>query len=315
MSEPRTARLDVGSPGSDRERKHAAAVRHEVFVRGQGVPPELEADGLDLAAEHVVARLDGAVVGTGRLVDSAVTTDLRPGESKVQRMAVLPTARGRGVGLALLRALEARARERGATTVVLSAQVAASGFYEKAGYAAVGPEFLEAGIRHVPMRRALPVVRDLRESDSAALVRVIGGCFAEYPGCVLDLNDLDRWMSAPRSAYDSWGGRMWVVELDGEVVACGGVRPLGSGAAELKSLYVAAPARRRGIAGELVNLAESQARAWGASRVELWSDTRFLDAHRLYRRLGYRQLAETRELHDLSATTEYAFRKDLAAGP
>jgi predicted GNAT family N-acyltransferase/RimJ/RimL family protein N-acetyltransferase len=304
--------LDVSAPRDETERRAAATVRHEVFVVGQGVPAELEADGLDAAADHVVARLDGRVVATGRLFDGT-----GPGEAKVQRMAVLPDARGRGVGLAVLRALEARARERGAGAVVLSAQLTARGFYERAGYTARGAEFVEAGIRHVAMRRPLPVVRDLRESDSPAIVRLIGGCFAEYPGCVLDLDDLDRWMLAPRSSYDAWRGRMWVVELDGEVVACCGGKPLGGGpgqadTVELKSLYVDAAARRRGIASELVGLVEAQAREWGARRVELWSDTRFLDAHRLYEGLGYRRLPETRELHDPSNTTEYAFEKDLA---
>ncbi len=306
-----TALTEVGPPRDDAERRAAAAVRHEVFVVGQGVPADLEADGLDAAADHVVARVDGAVVATGRLVDGTVVAGLAPGEVKVQRMAVHASARGRGAGLAVLRGLEARARERGAAAVVLSAQTAARGFYERAGYAAAGPEFLEAGIAHVAMRRALPVVRDLRESDSAALTRLIGGCFAEYPGCVLGLDDLDRWLLAPRSAYDAWGGRMWLVELDGEVLGCCGVKPLGDGAVELKSLYVAAPARRQGIAAHLVGLVETQAREWGASRVELWSDTRFADAHRLYERLGYARRAETRELHDLSGTTEYGFTKDL----
>ena len=304
-----TAVPEVGAPRDEAERAAAAAVRHEVFVVGQGVPEELEVDGLDATADHVVARLDGRVVATGRLVEGPGA-----GEAKVQRMAVLPAARGHGAGFAVLRALEARARERGARAVVLSAQLTARGFYDRAGYTASGEEFVEAGIRHVTMRRPLPVVRDLRESDSEAIVALIGGCFAEYPGCVLDLDDLDRWMLAPRSSYDAWGGRMWVVELDGRLVACCGVKPLGGGAVELKSLYVAAAARRRGLASELVGLVEAQAREWGATRVELWSDSRFADAHRLYEGLGYRRLAETRELHDPSGTTEHAFAKDLPAG-
>ena len=36
------------------------------------------------------------------------------------------------------------------------AQVTARGFYERAGYTAVGEEYEEAGIRHVTMRRPLP---------------------------------------------------------------------------------------------------------------------------------------------------------------
>jgi len=51
----------------------------------------------------------------------------------------------------------------------------------------------------------------------------------------------------------------------------------------------------------LVRLAERA----GARR--LWTDSRFTDAHRLYARLGWGPTGATRELHDLSATTELEF--------
>jgi putative acetyltransferase len=57
---------------------------------------------------------------------------------------------------------------------------------------------------------------------------------------------------------------------------------------------------------------EHEARRTGARMVELWSDTRFTAAHRLYERLGYIRLPETRSLSDLSQTTEFHYRKQLA---
>jgi putative acetyltransferase len=77
-------------------------------------------------------------------------------------------------------------------------------------------------------------------------------------------------------------------------------------------LYVAAAARRRRLGARLVGLVEDAARGRGAAAVELWSDTRFHDAHRLYARLGYGRSARTRELHDLSNTVEHHFRKRLS---
>jgi putative acetyltransferase len=56
---------------------------------------------------------------------------------------------------------------------------------------------------------------------------------------------------------------------------------------------------------------EEEARSRGAETLELWSDTRFVDAHRLYERLGYVRGEETRELHDLSRSTELYFQKAL----
>jgi predicted GNAT family N-acyltransferase len=52
--------------------------------------------------------------------------------------------------------LHREASRLGLTEVELHAQLTARGFYERAGYVAVGEEYEEAGIRHVTMRRSLP---------------------------------------------------------------------------------------------------------------------------------------------------------------
>ena len=138
------------------------ALRHEVFVVGQGVPVDLERDELDAGADHAVARLDDALVGTGRLVRGRIDEDglLVPGTTNavgtVGRMAVAQAARGSGTGRALLDLLVARAGELGLPAVELHAQVHARGFYERAGFEPFGEVYLEAGIQHLGMRRRLP---------------------------------------------------------------------------------------------------------------------------------------------------------------
>ncbi len=125
------------------------ALRTRVFVEEQGVPPEVEQDAADATAVHAVARDDaGRVVATGRLLE-------RDGRAVIGRMAVEASARGGGYGAAVLAELHRRACERGLTEVELHAQVGARGFYERAGYTVVGDEYVEAGIVHVTMRRAL----------------------------------------------------------------------------------------------------------------------------------------------------------------
>lgn len=123
----------------------AFALRHEVFVVGQDVPADLERDELDAVSDHAVAVVDGAVTGTGRLLP----------DGTIGRMAVTSSARGQGIGAAVLRRLEERARERGLAAVELHAQVHASGFYERAGYVGFGAVYLEAGIEHQSMRKEL----------------------------------------------------------------------------------------------------------------------------------------------------------------
>lgn len=137
------------------------ALRHEVFVVGQDVPAELERDELDAGADHAVARLQGRVVGTGRLVDGRIDEQgaLEPGTAgtvgTIGRMAVAEDARGVGVGRALLDLLVARAGERGLPAVELHAQLHARGFYERAGFTPFGEVYLEAGIEHLGMRSEL----------------------------------------------------------------------------------------------------------------------------------------------------------------
>ena len=152
-------------------------------------------------------------------------------------------------------------------------------------------------------------IRDARDDDSEQLIALVAAAYAEYPGCVLDVDGEAPHLRRPASAFADRGGRLWVVEAAGLVVACAGFADRGE-ALELLSLYVATSARRRGLGGRLAGLVEAAARERGRHRVELWTDTRFLDAHRLYERLGYVR-GGTRELHDLSRSVEHHYRKSL----
>ncbi|MBY8876591.1 GNAT family N-acetyltransferase [Actinacidiphila acidipaludis] len=133
------------------------AIRHEVFVVEQDVPPEVEWDGKDDRAVHVLA--EG--VGTGRLLlgeDAAGKNGGDPELAVLGRLAVLRSARGAGHGARLVRALEDEARRLGLRGVYLEAQVHAIPFYEKLGYTAYGPEFQDAGIAHRAMKRAFVTI-------------------------------------------------------------------------------------------------------------------------------------------------------------
>lgn len=124
----------------------AAAIRQAVFVVEQGIAQALEWDGADAGCVHALA-LDarGRAIGTGRLLPQA----------RIGRMAVLPEARGAGVGGRILARLVEVARGRGDASVELSAQRVAEAFYRRHGFRAIGDPYEEAGIVHVKMRRDL----------------------------------------------------------------------------------------------------------------------------------------------------------------
>lgn len=127
-------------------------IRYAVFVREQGVPLALELDEKDadpFAVAHVAATsATGDTIGTARML-------LEPEAVRIGRMAVLLNWRGRGVGQRMLEVLCDDAKRRGYFLVRLYAQTHAAPFYAKQGFAAVGEEFFEAGIRHIEMRRGL----------------------------------------------------------------------------------------------------------------------------------------------------------------
>ncbi|MGZ4279544.1 MAG: GNAT family N-acetyltransferase [Solirubrobacteraceae bacterium] len=126
----------------------ALDLRREVFVDEQGVALAEDRDGRDDAALHLVALLDGTIVGTCRLLADGATV-------KLGRMVVARPARGQGIAGLLLAEADARARDLGATRIVLGAQVEARRVYERAGYRAYGDVFVDAGIDHVMMAKDL----------------------------------------------------------------------------------------------------------------------------------------------------------------
>ncbi len=130
-------------------------IREQVFIVEQNVPSVAEWDDIDEQSLHVVARDgEGRPVGTGRL---------NP-QHTIGRVAVIAAWRGRGVGVALMRALLSSARERGIRRVELHSQTHATGFYERLGFIAFGEEYMECEIAHRSM--AIELTSDAVSADT-----------------------------------------------------------------------------------------------------------------------------------------------------
>jgi putative acetyltransferase len=147
-------------------------------------------------------------------------------------------------------------------------------------------------------------VRPATNRDRIEVIRVIKAVYDEfgfpwYPdGYHRDLYDLE-------AHYDAVGDRFFLAEVDGVAVGTvaveyfsripgppggvieddGYVRVCGADCS-LERLYVVPEARRGGVGGALIRRVMDEARAASRDTMELWSDKKFGDAHRLYGRFG-----------------------------
>jgi predicted GNAT family N-acyltransferase len=131
---------------TEEDMEAAVGIRFRVFVDEQSVPPDIELDEFDAVATHAIALVDGVAVGTGRAI-------IEGDSARIGRMAVDQAHRRGGVGGLILTFLEDEAREQGATEFVLHAQEYVKAFYAGHGYEEHGDTFMEAGIRHIEMRK------------------------------------------------------------------------------------------------------------------------------------------------------------------
>lgn len=136
---------------ADTEAARAAcfALRRTVFIEEQGIDEAEEWDAADQDCLHFLAEDPAGPVGTARMIDAGDA-------AKIGRVAILPRARGKGLGRQLMERLLSEARARGFRHAVLEAQVAVIPFYERLGFAAEGPAYDDgSGILHRFMRRPL----------------------------------------------------------------------------------------------------------------------------------------------------------------
>ena len=119
-------------------------IRETVFIDEQNFKTEF--DEIDDIATHIVMYLDNQPVGCCRLYK-------QDNEYHIGRIAVLKPYRGKGYGEKILLEAEKVAKEKGADCINLSAQVRASGFYEKLGYKKHGEIYFDEYCEHIAMKK------------------------------------------------------------------------------------------------------------------------------------------------------------------
>jgi GNAT superfamily N-acetyltransferase len=157
------------------------------------------------------------------------------------------------------------------------------------------------------------LIRAGRDADAPGFIALIGACWREYPGCIMDLDGEVPELRALASHVAGRSGRLWAAEDQaGAIVGMVATWPLGADNAwEVGRMYVDRGHRGTGLAGRLLAGAEAHARAQGAQRIVLWTDTRFEPAHRFYEKNSYVRSGSIRVLDDVSKSLEFRYTKPI----
>lgn len=126
-------------------------VRQLVFVNEQGVPESIVHEDLDRSAHYFVAiDLEVNVLGTARWRKTSEGV-------KLERFAVLPAHRNKGLGGDLLKSIlnDVKSKFGSGILIYLNAQLKAISFYRHRGFLPVGSRFMEANITHQRMAQIL----------------------------------------------------------------------------------------------------------------------------------------------------------------
>ena len=116
--------------------------------------------------------------------------------------------------------------------------------------------------------------------------------------------------------YGERNGGFWVAEGGGAIVGMFGLEPDGPDAMELRRMYVAPEARRRGIARRMLAFAEDEARRRSMQSLTLSTSELQSEALALYRAAGYQlqkeEIAQTASNKTLGGgIRRYHFDKTL----
>lgn len=123
-------------------------IRKKVFVEEQGVPEESEIDEYESESIHLIGYDNGQPVATARIRPINETT------VKIERVAVMKSHRGQGMGRMLMQAVESLAKDEGLCSYYECPRHAIP-FYESLNFKMRGNIFLEEGIEHIEMTKKL----------------------------------------------------------------------------------------------------------------------------------------------------------------
>ena len=155
------------------------------------------------------------------------------------------------------------------------------------------------------------MIRPGQDTDSAGIIALIRRCWADYPGCILDVERDEPGLLTPASHFAGRGGALWVAEAAATVVGMAAVTPVDSETWEIRKAYVHPDRHGTGLAHALLDRVEQYAMTAGATQLRLWTDTRFDRAHGFYEKRSWVRDGPIRTLDDLPGVLEFGYAKPV----
>lgn len=175
------------------------------------------------------------------------------------------------------------------------------------------------------MQFDLRLATDASSHDAVSVIREV---YEEY-GFTWDEGDYHADLYNIEEYYTSNNGLFWIAYHGSEAVGTaalerfravpgvqssivtieGQLRIAGSDSA-LQRLYVRPSSRKVGLGSALMKRVVEEAQSSGCKLLEIWSDKRFAEAHRLYEKFGARLIGD-RICHDPDQSPEWGLALDL----
>jgi GNAT superfamily N-acetyltransferase len=171
------------------------------------------------------------------------------------------------------------------------------------------------------------VIRLATRADEPGIQNVIRTVYEEY-GWPWFPDDYHRDLYNIEAAYFNKGGYFWIAEIAGQVVGTTGLEVFdpfpgefgiavidgvkrGAGCdCSLERLYLLGTARGKGIGRKLLQHTIDHAKTMSRKRLEIWSDKKLTQAHRLYEKFGAVPIGD-RLCHDPDQSPEWGLTIDL----
>ncbi len=137
---------------NDEDRSQLQSIRRQVFLEEQQVPIEDEWDGkddLETTLHYLAFTTPGdKAIACLRILKTESTW-------KIGRVAVMAHQRKKGVAEILMLSVISKALETNIRELILESQLYITPFYESLGFQICSEVFMDAGIKHVRMKKKL----------------------------------------------------------------------------------------------------------------------------------------------------------------